>query len=358
VGRWGVFGDKDGVRVYTLRVGAGMQSLIGLQARIERVEFSHDGRLVAALSDDWRVGIWNRATGELRRVIAMPPGFFSDNASFSLDSAGRRLAFSGGEHATLWDLETGSLLRTWKLPPGLDGKLAFHGPEQLSLFRTETRDGVPPLSAHHPKDHPRVYRLYNLLGPSPLRPLKEIGDHDWYCFAIKAPADGRFLIADGTRAQDGHRVRSFIAYDGRTGETLWSMPSHHPSSDRSDLFDIDPTGDLLLLYYPLQRRSTWLKLPGREWMADRDVPASVLGPGAARWFSLVEDRATQKGEWHYFPYGQEGPDISMVEQDEVGSRLTFGPDGRQVAWGSPDHSVVVCDLGQLQRAMAEFGLGW
>ena len=38
--------------------------------------------------------------------------------------------------------------------------------------------------------------------------------------------------------------------------------------------------------------------------------------------------------------------------------LVFSQDARHVAWFNQDHSVSLCDLTEVQRAMAEFGLGW
>jgi serine/threonine protein kinase/WD40 repeat protein len=359
VGRWGMFvGERDGAEVFELREGRGMQSLLGLQTQVTRVAFSSDGRLVAALSDDWHVGVWDRASGRLLHLFAMPPGFFPDNAWFTFDPTARRLAFSGHEHATLWDIEAGRLLQTWKLRPGLNDKLAFYGPDKLFLFRSETRDGAPPFHPYLPKDHPRVYRLYNLLGSSPLRPLKEIGDHDWHCFGIRMPTDGRFLVADGTGVQDGRKVRTFIAYDGRTGEVLWSMPSHQRPQDDAVIFDIDPAGTVLVLIHAMGHRSTWLRLPGREWIADRDIQVPILSPDGKRWFFVESDPATQKNEFHYRPDGQDGPDVPFVDRGDVGGSFVFGPEGRHAAWGSPDHAVVVCDLAELQLAMAAFRLGW
>jgi WD40 repeat protein len=356
IGRWGAFGDTDGVKLYDLREGQGMQTLLGLQDAA-RPGFSSDGRWIAALSGDWQVGIWDRADGQLRYIFAVPPGFFSDNAWFAFDATTRRFAFSGGEHATLWDLQTGRLIQTWKLPPGLQDKLAFHGPEQLFLFRSETRDRIPPFTAYHPKDHPRVYRLYNLLGPSPLRAVNEIGDHDWHCFGIDMPADGRFVVADGTGVKDGRRVRTFNAYDGQTGETLWSMPAP-PTEVDTRLITLDPTGAILVLDHREKSTSTWLKLPRREWMGDLPIRPPCLAPGGNRWFALGGDRATGKSEWHYHPDGHNGPEIAFAEQGDVGSGFAFGPKGRHVVWGGGNPAVVVCDLVELQRAMAELELGW
>jgi hypothetical protein len=36
----------------------------------------------------------------------------------------------------------------------------------------------------------------------------------------------------------------------------------------------------------------------------------------------------------------------------------FSPDGRQLAWGNGNGSVSVCDLEEIQRRLAEVGLGW
>jgi WD40 repeat protein len=357
VGRQEGFGDKDGVRVYHLGEGRGMQSLLGLQTRIVHIVSSSDGRFVAALSDDWHVGIWDRTSGHLRHIFAVPPGVFADSASLTFDPTTRQLAFSGYEHATLWDLETGRLLQSWKLPPGLVAPLAFHGPGQLYVFRCETQDRVPPFYEYHPKEHPRVYRLYNLLGPLPLRPVKEIRDHDWHSFRIRMPADGRFLVADGTGVKDGRKVRTLIAYDSRTGETLWSMPSHVEPQYDGGMFELNPTGTILVLMRPKVAGSIWLKLPGREWIADMDGWAFPLSPDGRRWFAQKADRASQKDEWHYHPDGSEGPEIAFAESGGAPG-LSFGPDSGHVAWGDGNHAVVVCDLVELQRGMAEFGLGW
>jgi serine/threonine protein kinase/WD40 repeat protein len=358
VGCWGVHGDVDHVKVLDLRDGRSMQSLLGLESMVARHVFSNDGRLVAALANDWRVGIWERASGRLLHIFAIPPGLFSDNVGLAFDPTARRIAFSAHEHATLWDVQTGRLIQSWDLPPGLQEQLAFHGPDELTLIRCETRDRAPPFNMSHPKDHPRVYRLYSLLGPTPRRPIKEIPNHDWHCNGILMPDDGRFVIADGLSTRDSRQTRSITAYDGRSGATLWSMPSQRGFGDDGDTFKLSPSGKILFLYHRNQSRTTWLKLPGREWMAETETRIPLLSPDDRRWFAMVSNHVTGRLEWHYYPDGGTGPEIAFAELGDTASGLVFAPDSRHVAWGGSKYDVVVCDLVELQRAMAEYGLGW
>jgi hypothetical protein len=122
---------------------------------------------------------------------------------------------------------------------------------------------------------------------------------------------------------------------------------------------LNPTGTILVLKRPLAegRGSIWLKLPGRGWIADMDEWAFPLIADGNRWFAQKADRATQKDEWHYHPDGPKGPDIAFAESGGV-PELSFGPDSKHVAWGDGNHAVVVCELIELQRGLAEFGLGW
>jgi hypothetical protein len=333
----------------------------GFLSVTSKVGFSRDGRWVAAFSQDWLARVWDARTGTLRFLFHMPPGPFPDNANMAFDAESRRIAFAGHDHATLWDLHTGRMLRTWKLPPSLNNQLSFQGSDRLVLFRQETRDRIGPHWPNHPKDHPRVYRLYNLLGPTPVTPIKEINDHDWHCFGSVIPADGRFILAEGASNNGGRRVRTLNSYSGLTGDLLWSMPAHQTAGDNF-LVWLDPTGTVLLLSNGKEGRLTGLRLPGREWIADlrMDGISPHLAPGGRRWFAPQTDRAgaSSLGTYNYYPEGNDGPVIPFLGANENTALLVFGQDARHVAWANPDHSVSLCDLTEVQRAMAEFGLGW
>jgi WD40 repeat protein len=357
IGRWGIFNTTDGVNVFELREGRGMRTLQGMSGKIEKKAFSPDGRLIAALGDDWHVGVWETSTGHLRYVSGVPPGVFTDNTCLAFDPSSRLLAVSAYEHATLWDTESGRLLRTWNLPPGLDAGIAFHGPDRLMLFRTETRDQVPPFSSNSSDRHPRVYRLYNLLGAAPAAPVAEFADHDAGCFAVEMPAQGSFIVADGIDLKEGRKGRSFTAYDLISGRSLWTMPAGQPREFDSSVH-VDPTGSVMVLNFRPEPRCTWLTLPDRKWIADVHAYGLILGPKGERYFSVHQDPRIAKYEFHYHPQGRAGPEIPFLQDRETQGTFVFAPDGTHIAWAGADHSLTICDLVEVQRAMAEYGLGW
>jgi hypothetical protein len=68
--------------------------------------------LIAALSDNWHLGIWQVNPTRLLHVIETPVGDYADSAGGAFDSTGRQFAFSAGEEARLYDVPTGREL--WK----------------------------------------------------------------------------------------------------------------------------------------------------------------------------------------------------------------------------------------------------
>ena len=139
VGRMSGFGAEAGVDLVELKLGRGIRTLYGLTGVIERTMFSPDGKLVAASSHEWEIGIWEWPSGRLRGVLPSPVGQFADNLAMAFDTNGRRFACSVGHEARLWDLETERTIGQWKLAEGLSDSLAFLGRDRLLLIRQETR---------------------------------------------------------------------------------------------------------------------------------------------------------------------------------------------------------------------------
>ena len=139
----------------------------GLSRGVVWITFSPDGRLVAALSTDWHVGIWDGTSRRLLHVFEVTPGSHSDNAALAFTQDGNQFGFSAGQEASLWDTKTGEVIKTWRLPKGLTDQMAFPEPGRLLLFRTETESGdVGPFTAFDPRKYPRVCRVRGMSGKS------------------------------------------------------------------------------------------------------------------------------------------------------------------------------------------------
>ena len=136
--------DRPCVDLVDIEHGHGIRTLYGLQGKLESVTASPDSRLVAAVANDWRVGIWDLASGRLRAVIEVPVGYFVDNTAVAFDTEGRRFACSAGHQAWLWDLDKNQLLNQWELPEGLDEGLAFRGADQLLLISNGDQERQEP----------------------------------------------------------------------------------------------------------------------------------------------------------------------------------------------------------------------
>ncbi len=107
------------VRLFDPAAGRSLATISGHNGEIVAVSFSADGKLLATISVDSTIKIWDVSaaapTGrvELARTLsgmAMPV----DSAAFDAD--GRALAVSGANTVNVWELNTGAALRTITIP--------------------------------------------------------------------------------------------------------------------------------------------------------------------------------------------------------------------------------------------------
>jgi WD40 repeat protein len=329
-----VSGEEQGLEagdviVFDLDNGRGIQTLRGLRGMVEKVRISADGRLVAALAQNWQVAIWDRAAGRLRHILDVPFGFITDNSGLAFSPDGRRFAFASGREATLWDLDTGRRLRSWILPPALQDTLAFRGPDQLLLCRFETknqREG--PFGRVDLVANPGVVRMRDLLSQDSTRPVWENFDFNW-----------------------ANRVAVF---EGTMGKPAWPMltePSSHPGS-HSDL-RFDPTGTIMSLKVPQGGPWSLLEIATGRFRGALD-PSGTPGPDARRWLWRSLD------DLIYNLQSRERQDSLVVIPIDPQSRPfpCFSSDGRYGLWSNSDGTVTVCDFLAIQPRLTELGLGW
>ena len=358
------FGGDDLTEVFELHDGEGIRTLRGLSTQVEKVIFSPDGRLIAAISHDWRVGIWARRTGWLIHVLESPPGRVTAAAGLAFSPDSRRFALAAGHEARLWTLDTGRVERRWALPEGLNDNLAFHGDGRLLSLRTETDDPAIPPYDTDPSRYPRVGRLRDLMAEAPLTPLREIRDYHRHIFSSALSADGRYFVIEGLGGPEG-KTRLVNLYAGPTGTTIGPPATRLPTSTGA-FFRFDPTGAVLVHLNGFRngpRARQLVELPGRVSFGEFP-PVECLSPLANKYVSLYinqdwPDRLTPTVDIYERNRGVavlriavDGPEISPYPQ--------FSPDlaGRHVAWGNQDGSVSVADLEELRRRLNAFGLGW
>jgi len=100
-GRRLVFGGESeggyaSVAVWSIQRHRGIDVLRGLASAARKVWFSADSRLVAALSDDWHLALWDTTNGHLLLLIETPIGHRADHAGGCFDAADSHVAFVAG----------------------------------------------------------------------------------------------------------------------------------------------------------------------------------------------------------------------------------------------------------------------
>ena len=190
------------VKIYELSSGRGFQTLWGLEAPIEKSIISGNNRFVAALTQDFRLAVWDRSASRLLHVLEVPVGVFADNAGLAFSPDGLRLAYAAGTQARLWEVESGQILKSWTLPEGFQDNLAFLDDGRLISARVETTDPrVPPYGVVS-RNHARVVRIRNL-NPDVPQILTEISDFNLHVFHSELACDGRTLMIEGRRFPHG-----------------------------------------------------------------------------------------------------------------------------------------------------------
>lgn len=359
---WAPFAEPDDrASTYFFRLDAsrGVRHLHGLSGQVTRAVYSPDGKRVAALSSDWWAGVWERDTGRLLRLLAVPRGQFTDNAALAFSPDGTRLAISAGNTASLWDLETGAA-RRWSLPWALTEALAFAGPDRLLLMRTEVEDGSrPPDSTAPASRYPRVCVLRDLLGPTPEDPVAVIPDFRWGVQAIEAAPDASCFVIEGrTVPKDPAATRSVRVYSPE-GRYLTELPTRWPSKEPSGWMGFDPKGGRLYLetYPDPEPTRALFEMPSGRFLGTVSVSVRGLAPGARLMAGVIVDG----GAYPFRLYDRAGhPLVERLAVNPSGIHVAFSPDldGRYLLWGNPSGYVSVADLVEIRRRLTEIGQGW
>jgi len=349
--------DRPMTQILSLDFGRGIRQWHGLPGSVVKVTMSPGGKRVAALSRDWWAGVWERDSGKLIRLFAVPRGQSADNADLAFSPDGKKLVASGGNTATLWDLASGSA-EHWTLPWGMTEAIAYYDADHLVLARSEVHDGSRPPDSEAPSSlFPRVVVFRNLMNQKPLVPFKTIDDINWSIQEIEASPDGTHFLVDGVSGVDRSNLKKQMRAYKNDGTLAFDLPTSRKPEDASFKFIFDPSGKLMIhgTSTTPDLLEILLEMPSGRYLG---VPPFHLGlgfgPGARTWVGAAN-------EGHLRLVNGKG-DLLLERLPKPISSMDarFSPDleGRYLIWGNPTGSVSVADLVELQRRLNEINLGW
>jgi WD40 repeat protein len=346
-------------RLADLEWGRGTLELRGLSAPISKVVFAPGGRRVAALAHDWRVGVWDLDQGRLLGVLDGPIGASADNAALVFSPDGTRIALCTGTEAQLRAVDDGRVIGRWTLPPGLRDGLRFLAPDRLLSFRVETADGLVYPDRKRSQLHPYVCRVRELSCPGGQRLLWPKDEFNREITTLLATPDGRQLILQGTHEGPDGAWRATQALDVG-GHQIWRNADILGAGDIGRV--IDPTCEVYVL-----NTGVLIDVASGKRRGTLTTEADSLGPRARSWLARSRHgndpgdvgRTQMNYEGYTLFHELTGPVLSVgIGTRNLYHTTAFDDSGRLIAWGSLEGVVIVCDLAETRRRLAQFGLDW
>ncbi len=350
-----------GLLVLHLEANRGVQVLHGLTATIAKTCLSANRQRVAALGNDWRLAVWDLASGQCVGRFSMPPPHnkYPDNADIALDDVGGRLACGADAKVMEWDVASGRVVARYDLFPSLNNVLAYDASRKLLSLRVETRSGKLPPGAEPYQVDPRVCRFRRLGGADDVTLVATVEDFNHYVFPILKAGDGSMVMIEGL--QDGRR-RMVQAFELATGRRLWEIESAQEISTAGGrLWGIDPLGRQAMLSLQEGRSQIIDAWTGRlQNAALRDKRhGDVLGPHGLTWLrSGPVDATGHASGFLLFRADHDGPLAKLLSENDDSEMPSFSLDGKVLAIGAKDGAVRVLNLPRIRERLSEIGLGW
>ena len=312
---------------------------------------TRDEKLIAALTNDFQIGVWDLGARRLLHVFEAPGRVFSDNSAIALNKDGSILACATERVAILFDTKAGREIRRWELAPALVNEAEFFEEDKrLLLFRAEVKDRSRiPDSRVTPDTFPVVGRVYNLLADS-RNPVLEIEEFPASIRSASISGSSGMLAVNG-RKERGAPVASLL-FDLR-------QAGRSPRRFGDDfLGNLIADGRILMLQHPTIDPTCEI----RESQTGVLLETSIRGP---------EDIDTRHGYRILQPTG-DGPNhchltsndaaqtVARIPHGQFGSRGKFFYRGEnpRLVLPMPSGALVIMDIEELRRRLNSLALGW
>jgi WD40 repeat protein len=330
---------SDVIRLRDAVTGKSLQSAPGLPGSVMAVRFSRDGKTLIAGCRGGRTGSWDPLTGKgvaalrgpPKDFAPLPPAFYGRTV-LTTDGSKAALADAGGG-LYVWETATSKLCcRITEPPPcrgdgpvfSADGKVLALGHSDSSLRLWDTTTG-------------KLVRSFPQIKSRFLRPL---------AFS----PDGRTLALYFISTTAFTEAKEVLLWDTATGKEQRRLPWPEDTSPASVTFTAD--GKRLIVSYDPQWAEgaareriglcVWDLTSGRELHRCRGVAGAIALSPDEKTLAAADGKAIRLWE---LASGKERGRF-MGHRKQILS-LTFSPDGRLLASGSQDHTILVWAL---QRA--------
>ena len=178
------------------RQGRGIRTLRGLRGPVPKTIFSPDGRLIAGLSQDWQVAIWDRASGQLRITLDVPQGDVRRQLRPGLQPRRPAIRLLGRPPGETLGHRHGQGIGCLAASRGLDDR-CLPGPISSFCSAWRPQDGRPPPISSTPPKLSSGPAAANLLGDRPTEPVRVITDFNWHVHHTAATPDGNTSWSKG-----------------------------------------------------------------------------------------------------------------------------------------------------------------
>ena len=324
--------------LWGLEFDRGIKRLRGLTTSIRKVRFSADGERIAAISDEWRLGVWDVPGGRLQRIFQFASGIYADSASCAFDSDHRRIAIAAGTSAKTYDLDTGQTMTTWDLPEGRRNSLEFSPDGRLFLARVESDPGSDPI---------RRWKVYELPVGLPARVrCFQAESKDTTINVALTPGDVRLIVL----GKDNQSHSNHLAViDVASGHQRWRRATGNSVNWHN--LRVDPAGTRCATAWgPLEPIVGIPKMAILNLDDGKEVEVLsacwALGPMGNEYAAADPQTIRQTGPNHQVDL--------LLESDGkiISDSHTFSPDGKRMAYGVEEGAVLVVNLPDVRGRVA------
>ncbi len=326
--------------VWELESGRGVHHLRGLSTPVRIVTLADDACRVAALSDEWLVGVWDVRRGRLLRLFEVPAGTYADGAGIAMRGDGLQFAYAVESEVRLYDVDGGNLVGMWSLPRvrSSSNRLQFDEQGRLACSRLIAEGG---------NSHGMRWEVWHLGNGGEVVAAARQTDARYSAKHASLAPGGRFLFV--LAEEPSPHPDSIRGVDAATGNELW----RHSMGKRNVWFHprFEPGGAWVAVPHPAMPPQ-WTIMRMKDGSMGRVIGHCVsLGPGAVLHGEVNPEANRGSLQW----VDGSRPDIPFESDSRfLSDGHVISRQGRHAAWGCVDGVVVVMDLDAVSDRLVGF----